>query len=52
MAKHAAPRTAVSTATADPGGVVLIRPIALSAQAYLGRLRHGAPTPPGRHART
>jgi hypothetical protein len=48
MAKHAAPQTAVSTSAG------IIRPIALSAEAYL-RQRAGIttviPTPAGRHAR-
>lgn len=49
MAKHAAPQTIV------PNGGGLIRPVVLSAEAYLGRVRAAAttiaPATVGRHAR-
>ncbi|GAA4915247.1 hypothetical protein EV188_11160 [Actinomycetospora succinea] len=50
MAKHSAPQTVVVV----PSSTTIIRPIAVSAEAYLGKLRamtSGAPTPPGRHSR-
>lgn len=52
MSKHSAPQPA--RGTGDP--VVLIRPVALSAADYLGRLRTAATTlvpvtVPGRHSR-
>lgn len=52
MAKHSAPQTI----TVVPTGATIIRPVAVSAAAYLGRLRTiagaaSAPVPPGRHAR-
>jgi hypothetical protein len=50
MAKHAAPQTIVV-----PNGGGIIRPVALTADAYLGRLRAAAstiaPATVGRHAR-
>ncbi|MDD7940887.1 hypothetical protein PHK61_20905 [Actinomycetospora lutea] len=50
MAKHSAPQTVAVV----PTGVTIIRPVAVSAEAYLGKLRamaHVAAPPPGRHAR-
>lgn len=50
MAKHSAPQTVAAV----PSGTTIIRPIAVSAEAYLGKLRamaQAAAVPPGRHAR-
>lgn len=52
MAKHSAPQTGAAT----NGPIVVIRPVALSAADYLGRLRSAATTlvpvtEPGRHSR-
>ncbi|MHC1560655.1 hypothetical protein ACR9E3_16990 [Actinomycetospora sp. C-140] len=53
MAKHAAPQTAGSIGVT--AGTGIIRPVALSAEAYLGRLRAAAttivPAAAGRHSR-
>jgi hypothetical protein len=55
MAKHSAPQSGAATG----GTVVVIRPVALSAEDYLGRLRSAATTlvpttivVPGRHSRS
>jgi hypothetical protein len=51
MAKHEAPQTAAPLHTAGGG---IIRPVVLTAEAYLGRLRAAATTivpTGGRHAR-
>lgn len=50
MAKHAAPQTVAIV----PSSTTLIRPVAVSAEAYLGKLRalaQPAAAPPGRHSR-
>ncbi|MEJ2862378.1 hypothetical protein [Actinomycetospora flava] len=50
MAKHSAPQTVAVV----PSTTTIIRPVAVSAQAYLGKLRamaQIAPAPPGRHSR-
>ncbi|MFC5141934.1 hypothetical protein ACFPK1_27120 [Actinomycetospora rhizophila] len=52
MAKHSAPQTVAVV----PTGATIIRPVAVSAEAYLGKLRAMAgaavaPVAPGRHAR-
>jgi hypothetical protein len=50
MAKHAAPPTVAVV----PSSTTIIRPIAVSAEVYLGKLRSMtriAVTPPGRHSR-
>jgi hypothetical protein len=56
MAKHAVPAGPTDGVGAAPTGGGLIRPVALSAEAYLGRLRAAATsaiatTAAGRHAR-
>jgi hypothetical protein len=51
MAKHAAPQTVAVV----PTGTAIIRPVVLSAEAYLGRLRSATttivPDVSGRHSR-
>ncbi|GAA4772761.1 hypothetical protein GCM10023200_01400 [Actinomycetospora chlora] len=56
MAKHAVPPGPTDGPGATPAGGGLIRPVALTAEAYLGRLRAAATTAiatttAGRHAR-